>query len=431
MLRTHQAIVTSILCAFLAPRSSSCTSAVILGSATRDGRPLLWKNRDTKDRNNEIVHFASVMVDGHPTFAFVAVTNAGSPHPWAGLNEAGFAVINTLTRDMKGKAPEKGPGNAGFMRLALRSCRTVSDFERLLRRTDGKRRTIATFAVIDAAGRGATFETGPDRFVAFDASDPRVARASCAKGVVVRTNFTFTANGISPGERPAAQDIDSKSYRRFARAEELLGDEGKIDLATLLQRVVRDHDLDAGTPRLLDTRETISRLTTVSAIVIHGAKPGEDPRTATMWVLLGEPSLSVAIPTWVAMGKTSPLVDGETTSPLCDVAERIRAQLYVETQNGPRLEREALPTLWRELLPTEEEILAETSRALDAWRSRGVDGEDMFARHETCCRRALVALREGLNAIERDEPLLSSSKMTSQRLPVTGRQPSAERSTPP
>ena len=33
-------------------RADECTTAVVSGSATPDGRPLLWKNRDTDEANN-------------------------------------------------------------------------------------------------------------------------------------------------------------------------------------------------------------------------------------------------------------------------------------------------------------------------------------------------------------------------------------------
>ena len=36
---------------------SACTTAVISGKATKDGRPMLWKNRDTWSLNNKIMIF--------------------------------------------------------------------------------------------------------------------------------------------------------------------------------------------------------------------------------------------------------------------------------------------------------------------------------------------------------------------------------------
>lgn len=388
---------TAALLAWVAaPAALACTAAVILGTATEDGRPLLWKNRDTGNRPNEVRWFGPRTIDGRTTRAFVAVTNAGSSLPWAGLNADGFAIINTLTRDMRGAAEARGPGNGSFMREALRWCASVDDFERLLARTDGKRATVATFSVIDAHGRGATYETGPDRHVAFDAADEAVAGASCVDGAVVRTNFTFTAEGFGPGTRPTAGDVDNRSWRRFARAEELFesaATRGKLNLRTVLRDFARDHDVDRQPGELWDTRETISRRTSVSTIVVHGVMPGEDPRLATMWVILGEASLSVAVPVWVASGGTSAVLDGDETSPLSDAAEALRARVYCDTDDGPRLQSELLPGIQQDTLALEESILARAEAALAGWRKNGVSGEAMRSLQDELCAEALARLQ--------------------------------------
>ena len=76
-----------------APDSSACTSAIISGKLTPDGRPLLWKHRDTGELNNRVDY-----VKG-PKYAFIAVVNAndGDGKSWMGVNEAGFAIINTAS----------------------------------------------------------------------------------------------------------------------------------------------------------------------------------------------------------------------------------------------------------------------------------------------------------------------------------------------
>lgn len=388
ILRLFGAALAALLA--LATPALACTAAVILGSATIDGRPLLWKNRDTGTRDNEIVRFAPREIDGKTTLAFVAVTNAGSTLPWGGLNEAGFAIINTLTKDMAGEG--RGPGNGSFMREALRWCRTVEDFEAQLERTAGRRSTVATFSVIDANGRGVTFEVGPDRHVAFDAADPAVAGASCAAGVVVRSNFTYTAQGLAPGDR--AGEIATKSYRRYARAGELLGGGDKIGLSYMFETVMRDqaNQQPAEGTALIDTRETISRRTSVCGILIQGVRPGEDPRLSTMWVMLGEPTLGVAVPAWATMERTSEIVDGAKTSPLCDAAGALRDRLYTETDDGARLDRSRLPGVHEDTLLAEREIITQTAEALDRWRRQGVDPGAMQAAHQGACERALRVL---------------------------------------
>lgn len=46
-----------VLIAFAWNESGACTSAIITGKLTPDGRPLLWKHRDTSEDNNRIEYF--------------------------------------------------------------------------------------------------------------------------------------------------------------------------------------------------------------------------------------------------------------------------------------------------------------------------------------------------------------------------------------
>ncbi|MCB1281313.1 MAG: hypothetical protein KDB18_07300, partial [Salinibacterium sp.] len=76
LLRLALAVTLAVTAAVLLALGSApmlCTSAVASGLVTEDGRPLLWKNRDTGNRDNEIVHFAAT----ESAHAFVAVCNAG------------------------------------------------------------------------------------------------------------------------------------------------------------------------------------------------------------------------------------------------------------------------------------------------------------------------------------------------------------------
>ena len=82
-------------------RAEACTAAVISGRATPDGRPLLWKHRDTGVLDNALVHFRG------ERFSFTGLVNAGgniapsaSPSDrevWIGANTAGFALMNTAS----------------------------------------------------------------------------------------------------------------------------------------------------------------------------------------------------------------------------------------------------------------------------------------------------------------------------------------------
>ena len=125
----------------------ACTTAVISGQATANGRPLLWKNRDADNKQNQVVY------DATGRYPFVGVVNSADPAGldiWAGINSQGFAIMNSASYNLdKGDSLAEGQ----LMRLALQSCATVAEFQALLDKTDGGRDVMANFGVIDANGR--------------------------------------------------------------------------------------------------------------------------------------------------------------------------------------------------------------------------------------------------------------------------------------
>ena len=68
-----------------APVSEACTAVII--TRTADGRPLIWKHRDTGNLDNSIRHFKG------ERYSFVGLADSSSPggEVWAGVNTAGFA----------------------------------------------------------------------------------------------------------------------------------------------------------------------------------------------------------------------------------------------------------------------------------------------------------------------------------------------------
>ena len=79
--------------------SEECTIAVLTGKATRDGRPILWKNRDAGYLDNEVIFFT----DGR--YKSVALVNAGeTDKAWIGLNERGFAITSGSARRSPARA---------------------------------------------------------------------------------------------------------------------------------------------------------------------------------------------------------------------------------------------------------------------------------------------------------------------------------------
>lgn len=134
----------------------ACTSAIVSGKLTANGRPLMWKNRDTNDLNNRVERI--VAHDG--LMEFVALFDARDLRDtaaWMGFNEAGFAIMNTASYNLNGNDGVKNMDREGeLMRYALERCKTVDDFERLLQTLPKPLGVEANFGVIDARGAGPT-----------------------------------------------------------------------------------------------------------------------------------------------------------------------------------------------------------------------------------------------------------------------------------
>lgn len=293
-----------------------CTIAVLSGKATADGRPMLWKNRDSGYTDNELAYFD----DG--LYPYITVINAGdSLNAWIGVNERGFAVLNALSYNLPDSV-NGGITNGCLMKLALQTCATVDDFEKLLDQTAGPgRENPANLAVIDALGGAAMFEVGSHHHRRFDASGPNPAGA----GYIVRTNFSLSADTTEVETwrfRRVGELVDQVASSR-ARREDLFRISRDLCSALCNPYPLPFRGTPPGFPNArgyVDTRETIQRVSTVSSGLIQGVRPGEDPRLSTFFVALGKPAVAPFVPAWVAGGETSPELDGPLTSPFNDLA---------------------------------------------------------------------------------------------------------------
>jgi hypothetical protein len=395
------ALIALFAAAPAARPAAACTTAVVSGRATADGRPILWKNRDAPEQNNRVVHS-----DG-PGHAYLAVVNAGSGGAvWMGVNEKGFCVENSVVKDMP-RGGKGGLGNGEFMRHALATCATVAEFEALLKKTNETGRgTQANFGVIDAAGGAAIFETGHVSFVKFDANDPVTA----PHGYVVRSNFTMTGTGEAK-LRDGGDLADVYSGNRYLRADALVRDgvkAGTFDPRYVLRHCARDLADAQGRPvrgsvngppgplpPAVDTDATIGRRTTVSVGVFHGVRPGEDPQLTTLWVMLGDPAFAVAVPCWVRAGGVAAPLKGDRLSPLCSAALDLRRQNYDAA--GKLLQTPRLPRLWAKTWELEDAIVRDTERQLARWRKAAPKADEVAAFHREVGGRALdllASLRE-------------------------------------
>ncbi len=378
--------------------AGACTTAVISGRATADGRPLLWKNRDAPHQSNQVVY----LTDGK--YRCLAVVNAGQRSSiWMGVNEVGLCIENSVIKDMPGGS-KVGPGNGEFMKLVLQTCSTVDEVEELLKRTNETgRRTQGNFGVIDGQGGAVLFEAGHRTFAKFDANDPDVA----PEGFIVRSNFSMTGTGA---QRLADEEGLTGVYsaERYCRADTLLGQavrNGRPDHRFVLRHCCRDMADSDGCafgstvngshdplPPLVDTTATLSRKTTVSAAVFHGVKSGEDPSLTTMWVLLGDPAFTVAVPCWVEACGVADELHGGDESPLCQLTIEIRKANYDD--EAKLLRSNHLPAIWSRNWKLEDRLFAATQRTLERWRAAKPNSEEMLGVHREAARSAYIAIQK-------------------------------------
>ena len=297
-----------------------CSTLVASGAATADRAPLLWKNRDTDRLSNKVVFV------GERPFSYLALVNADDTAgrmAWAGVNSAGFAIANSVAYNLPLASGEQQDLEGIIMADALRACSTIADFEQQLKRSFGPDLgSRANFLVIDARGGAAIFEVHNHGSTRLDAADS-------PEKYLVNTNFS----------RSGTED-QGAGYLRFDRETALLKTlpAGALSHEQILQTVSRDlghallrnperadwKKLPPNIPYWIHTNYTINRPSTSAAVVFQGVRPGEDPRRTTMWVILGEPVTSIAVPLWVAAGSPpAELWDGKD-APLCKEALRIK-----------------------------------------------------------------------------------------------------------
>ena len=350
-----------------------CTLAVISGKAARNGRALMWKNRDTDKIDNKTLYIQG------PKYAFIALVDAEDEkgdEAWGGLNSEGFAIMNSQTDD-QGLPGKDGADNGQFMKRALGECANMADFEALMERSKGALDLTANFGVIDAEGNACFFETSPANFVKFDAKDPRVAPF----GYLVRTNYGFTS----------LDNLRGGGYIRFERISHIIQSgygQGRIDAKFILQEASRDlaHEKlhsypltrelpeDPASPVYVNTNDTINRNSSVSVIVFEAAPSRDKAYLATMWVSLGQPVSSVAVPMWPQAGRVPSVTTGPATAPLNDFTKRLVGTLYPDQRgrmkqylNVNRLRTCGGEGVLKKLFTIEDQALERAWTKLAAW----------------------------------------------------------------
>lgn len=368
----------------------SCTTFIISGKHTPDGRPLLYKNRDTGTLDNALVYFT----DGkYQYIGLVDSKESWKREVWGGINSAGFAIMNSAAYNNNiGDTTSLIDLEGEVMKMALATCATLADFEKMLTDLPKPMGVDANFGVVDAHGGAAYYETGNFGFIKIDANDPAVAPF----GVLIRTNHSFTGD----------PDVGA-GYIRFAAASEALNmavAQKRLEPQYLLNSLSRNlvHGLtdislrenlplsrEAATYRNFD--DYIPRTSTASVILVVGAANGEDPGRAMMWTVAGFPLTTVAVPVWVRGGSRLPYVvtmKEDMHAPLCDAGMSLKQLLFpIRRGAGGKyinvamlLNREQSGILQR-LMPVEYEIFRKSAEIMAVMPVQEKQQRELIANH--------------------------------------------------
>ena len=306
----------------------ACTSAIISTSKSSEGAPLLWKHRDTGVEDN----FVARIEPKNPgeRFTYVALYNAGDStyrDAWMGMNEAGFAIMNTASYNLAPDTTDYKDREGIVMALALSRCRTLADFENLLDTLPKPMGVQANFGLIDATGDGAYYETDDFNYVKYSLKDAK-------DGVIVRTNYSHNRN------TDGGYGYIREENARQLIAPYLAGD--SITPATFTEGISRSfyhsligRDFAKGTDRWVVDQDFIPRRSSTASIVFEGVLPGEDPSLTMMWTMIGYPPCSHVVPVMIDNVPTELQPNESWHSTLCDeVVERKHQVFSIKRGSG-------------------------------------------------------------------------------------------------
>lgn len=310
----------------------ACTSMIISSRVTADGRPLMFKHRDSSKKDVHVQYFHG------PKFDFIGIADAGAEpgQVWAGTNGSGFSIMNTASYNFKeDDIPDSKMNCEGVLMFeALGRCRTVADFEHLLDTLPRPLRVEANFGVIDAEGGACYFEVNNTRYVKFDVNDEEAS----PYGYRIVTNYCIS--GRREDDKGVERQMTALEIMRPLLETDRKTDVTPQDIFSLLSRsyknsftgldYVRDYrKLVSKKTGIAVDQDFIPRRSTSCSVVFHGVRPGSNPLSTVMWTVLGYPACAAAFPLMV--GETDILPDyvkpdAAGHSQLCDIAMDLKSE---------------------------------------------------------------------------------------------------------
>jgi len=261
----------------------ACTSAIVSGRLTKNGMPLLWKNRDTDFEDNFV---ARVEPSGEDDIAYVALFNAGDSllaDAWIGVNEAGFAIMNTASYNLMPDTSAYKDREGAVMTVALKRCRTIDDFERTLAELPKPLGVQANFGVIDAGGHGAYFETD-------DRTYRKYALEEEPSGLMLRANYSYSGN-IDEGFGYIRENNARYLLKPYIDGGNPITPDVFTDVLSrsFYHSLIGKDMLDTDSEWIVD-QDFIPRRSTSASVVVGY----DDNGKPVMWTVLGYPPCSYA-----------------------------------------------------------------------------------------------------------------------------------------
>lgn len=349
-------------------KTNCCTTAIFSGKVTQDGRPIIWKNRDSSFEQNRVEY---VSAGGPVKYSFIYVSNSSpSAEAWSGVNSAGFSIMNSVSYNIR-KEGDTTAGNEmdkeGFVMYdALATCETLFEFEEML---DGLSKPMgieANFGVIDAYGGAAYYEVNNFTWQKFDVNDS-------PEGYIIRSNYSFSG-----------REGEGQGYVRYDNAKKVIEDrleEGKkVDVRFVMDSLSRNfyqselgfNPISSGFDFYVD-KDFIPRRSTVSVSIIQGVNPGEDTSLAVMWCALGYPPVSQIVPFLVCAGKDIPADfratgNSEDSSACSRALNRKEKVFFINDSGRACIDIRQIKQNIKEISAVEEKMYHDFFEMLDYWR---------------------------------------------------------------
>lgn len=306
------AIFLSVL--FSIATGYACTSAIISASKTVNGRPLLWKHRDTGEENNKVERVAAE----NGNYEYVALYNASDStlaEAWMGFNSQGFAIMNTASYNLKDDNvdPKEMDKEGVVMTIALQKCSTVDDFENLLKTLPKPLGVEANFGVIDALGNGAYFETNNYEYMRFDLKD-------APDGILMRTNYSYSGRK-NKGMGYIREQNEHALFDSHIRHNDFSPIVFTEEISRTYYHSLLDHDFTHDNIEWFIDQDFIPRRSSTASCCIEGIKDGEKPSCTTMWIALGFPPCAELRAAYLGENGVPEELKGTLDnghSPLCD-----------------------------------------------------------------------------------------------------------------